>query len=266
MVQEAYVNGVSTRKVDRLVEQLGVDAMSKEQVSRLCRGLDEQVRRLPRAAAGGPLPVPVAGRQDRAGPGERGGGAPEGAGDRLRGARDGPARGDRPGRRRGRDRGLLARVPARARGPRPGRRAARASPTPTRACKNAIGQVLGAPVAALHRALPARHARPRAQDQQPLVARRDPRSLRRAGSGQQAGEPLAEVVERLRAGAPQGRPAARGRRGRPARLHALPARALAQAAQHQPAGARQPRDRPPLRRRRHLPQRRRPAPARRPAC
>jgi transposase-like protein len=44
VVQEAYVNGVSTRKVDRLVEQLGVQGMSKDQVSRLCRGLDEQVR------------------------------------------------------------------------------------------------------------------------------------------------------------------------------------------------------------------------------
>ncbi len=43
VVQEAYVNGVSTRKVDRLVEQLGVAGMSKDQVSRLCRGLDEQV-------------------------------------------------------------------------------------------------------------------------------------------------------------------------------------------------------------------------------
>ena len=43
VVQEAYVNGVSTRKVDRLVEQLGLHGMSKDQVSRLCRGLDEQV-------------------------------------------------------------------------------------------------------------------------------------------------------------------------------------------------------------------------------
>jgi transposase-like protein len=44
VVQEAYVNGVSTRKVDRLVEQLGVAGMGKDAVSRLCRGLDEQVR------------------------------------------------------------------------------------------------------------------------------------------------------------------------------------------------------------------------------
>jgi putative transposase len=43
VVQEAYVNGISTRKVDRLVEQLGLQEMSKDTVSRLCRGLDEQV-------------------------------------------------------------------------------------------------------------------------------------------------------------------------------------------------------------------------------
>jgi putative transposase len=42
VVQEAYVNGVSTRRVDRLVEQLGV-RMTKDQVSRLCARLDEQV-------------------------------------------------------------------------------------------------------------------------------------------------------------------------------------------------------------------------------
>jgi len=44
VVQEAYVNGVSTRKVDRLVTQLGLAGMSKSTVSRLCAGLDEQVR------------------------------------------------------------------------------------------------------------------------------------------------------------------------------------------------------------------------------
>lgn len=43
VVQEAYINGVSTRKVERLVEQLGVASMSKDQVSRLCQRLDEQV-------------------------------------------------------------------------------------------------------------------------------------------------------------------------------------------------------------------------------
>lgn len=44
VVQEAYVNGVSTRKVDRLVTQLGLSGISRSAVSRLCAGLDEQVR------------------------------------------------------------------------------------------------------------------------------------------------------------------------------------------------------------------------------
>jgi len=43
VVMEAYVNGVSTRKVDRLVEQLGIQGMSKDRVSRMCRDLDEHV-------------------------------------------------------------------------------------------------------------------------------------------------------------------------------------------------------------------------------
>ncbi len=43
MVMEAYVNGISTRKVDHLVSELGIH-MSKDQVSRICRDLDEQVQ------------------------------------------------------------------------------------------------------------------------------------------------------------------------------------------------------------------------------
>jgi putative transposase len=43
VVMEAYVNGVSTRKVDRLVEQLGIAGMTKDRVSALCRGLDDHV-------------------------------------------------------------------------------------------------------------------------------------------------------------------------------------------------------------------------------
>ncbi|HST18343.1 MAG TPA: IS256 family transposase [Gaiellaceae bacterium] len=43
VVAEAYVNGVSTRKVERLVEQLGVDGISKSTVSRICQQLDERV-------------------------------------------------------------------------------------------------------------------------------------------------------------------------------------------------------------------------------
>jgi putative transposase len=43
VVMEAYVNGVSTRKVDRLVEQLGIGGMTKDRVSAICRALDEHV-------------------------------------------------------------------------------------------------------------------------------------------------------------------------------------------------------------------------------
>jgi transposase-like protein len=42
VVQEAYVAGVSTRKVDQVVESLGL-RISKSEVSRICAGLDEQV-------------------------------------------------------------------------------------------------------------------------------------------------------------------------------------------------------------------------------
>jgi transposase-like protein len=60
VVLEAYVNGVSTRKVDRLVEQLGIEGMSKDRVSAMCRGLDEQVELFRGRPFGGQLPVPVA--------------------------------------------------------------------------------------------------------------------------------------------------------------------------------------------------------------
>lgn len=43
VIQEAYVNGVSTRKVKDLVQALGVEGVSKSEVSRICGALDEQV-------------------------------------------------------------------------------------------------------------------------------------------------------------------------------------------------------------------------------
>jgi putative transposase len=43
VVQEAYVHGVSTRKVDDLVKALGVDGISKSDVSRICAELDTTV-------------------------------------------------------------------------------------------------------------------------------------------------------------------------------------------------------------------------------
>ncbi len=45
VVQEAYVHGVSTRKVDDLVKALGMGGISKSRVSELCEELDEEVER-----------------------------------------------------------------------------------------------------------------------------------------------------------------------------------------------------------------------------
>jgi putative transposase len=45
VVQEAYVLGVSTRRVDDLVKALGLEGISKSQVSRVCADLDGAVER-----------------------------------------------------------------------------------------------------------------------------------------------------------------------------------------------------------------------------
>jgi putative transposase len=45
VVQEAYVLGVSTRRVDDLVKALGLEGISKSQVSRVCAALDAEVER-----------------------------------------------------------------------------------------------------------------------------------------------------------------------------------------------------------------------------
>ena len=43
VIQEAYVKGISTRKVDDLVRALGMDGISKSEVSRICKELDKEV-------------------------------------------------------------------------------------------------------------------------------------------------------------------------------------------------------------------------------
>jgi transposase-like protein len=43
VIQEAYIQGISTRSVDDLVKALGLDGISKSQVSRLCGEIDERV-------------------------------------------------------------------------------------------------------------------------------------------------------------------------------------------------------------------------------
>jgi putative transposase len=43
VIQEAYIQGVSTRSVDELVKAMGMTGISKSQVSRLCADIDERV-------------------------------------------------------------------------------------------------------------------------------------------------------------------------------------------------------------------------------
>jgi putative transposase len=44
VIQEAYIQGVSTRSVDDLVKAMGMTGISKSQVSRLCEEIDERVK------------------------------------------------------------------------------------------------------------------------------------------------------------------------------------------------------------------------------
>ena len=44
VIQEAYVQGISTRSVDDLVKAMGMDGISKSQVSRLCEEIDGKVK------------------------------------------------------------------------------------------------------------------------------------------------------------------------------------------------------------------------------
>ncbi len=46
VIQEAYIQGVSTRSVDELVKAMGMTGISKSQVSRLCGEIDERVNAL----------------------------------------------------------------------------------------------------------------------------------------------------------------------------------------------------------------------------
>lgn len=43
VVQEAFVQGVSTRKMEKLAKSLGVESISRSQVSEMTKGLNEQM-------------------------------------------------------------------------------------------------------------------------------------------------------------------------------------------------------------------------------
>ena len=64
VIQQAYVGGVSTRRVDDLVKALGCEGISKSQVSRICQELDVVDGFMGRPLGRWTLPLPVAGRTD----------------------------------------------------------------------------------------------------------------------------------------------------------------------------------------------------------
>ena len=119
VIQEAYIQGVSTRSVDELVKAMGMTGISKSQVSRF--GDRWQDRRLSRSAPGGRMALYLAGCDLREG-------APRwsrrlGRGDRRgRRQRRRQARGIGLGDRRVGGRDLLARLSAQAGAARSARR------------------------------------------------------------------------------------------------------------------------------------------------
>lgn len=56
VVQEAYVHGVSVRRVDALVQALGIAGIGKSEVARLCETLDAEVARFRSRPLTGPYP------------------------------------------------------------------------------------------------------------------------------------------------------------------------------------------------------------------
>jgi transposase-like protein len=43
VIQEAYIGGVSTRKMERIVQEMGIDTLKKSQVSEICKSIKDGV-------------------------------------------------------------------------------------------------------------------------------------------------------------------------------------------------------------------------------
>ena len=259
VVQEAYVAGVSTRKVDQLVESLGL-RISKSEVSRICQGLDEQVDAFRNRPLEGRYPyLWLDAKVEKVRDGGRvvpkalvlAYAVHESGYREVIGLDVGEC--ETEAFWRSFLRGLVKR----------GLSGVQLVVSDAHSgLKAAIAQTLDCPwqrctVHFLRETLG--HVR---KDQQGMVA-----ALLRPIFNAGEPPPGARARGRRARAAPdattEGRRAARGGRRGPTRLLRLPGHALAEATLDQPARARQPRDRPPHRRRRHLPQRQSPDPARR---
>ena len=251
VVQEAYVAGVSTRKVDQVVESLGL-RISKSEVSRICEGLDEQVTAFRDRPLEGRYPyLWLDAKVEKVRDGGRvvrkclvlAYGVHESGYREVIALDVGEAETEafwRSFLRSLVERGLsgvqLVVSDAHA------------------GLKKAIGQVLGCPwqrcsVHFLREALG--HAR---REQQPMLTAL-PRPLFNAETGEAARALLGEALERLGKPLPKVAALLVDAEEDLLAFYSFPAEHWGEAPLHQPARAGQPRDRPPHRRRRHLPQR-----------
>ena len=252
VVATSYLLGVSTRRVDKLVEQLGIKGISKSQVSRDVEDPGRPGRRVPEPGPGRrPVLLRLGGRPHPEGP--------RGRPDRQR-ARPGRHRRERrwaPGDPRGRGRPHPRTAPAGWRScaawsPGACPECSSSSPMPTAASSRRSERRCRGGLAAMPHALPAESAdegpevrpavgrHPGADHLRPARRRRGPCPARPRG-GQSGGQ-----ISRRR------RPSGRGQ-GRPAGLHRLPARDLAADLVQQSPRTTEQRDPPTHRRGRDLP-------------
>ncbi len=122
VLADAYLAGVCTRHMDKLVGALGVSSLSKSQVSRMAAELDEHVASFRNRPLGdaGPLHLRGGRRPDNEGPSRRSRGQCGGP-DGHWGQRRRTSRGPGPAGSHLRERSSVERVPRRPGCPRPGR-------------------------------------------------------------------------------------------------------------------------------------------------
>jgi hypothetical protein len=256
VVQQAYVCGVSTRRVDQLVESLGL-RVSKSEVSRICGALDEHVDAFRNRPLEGRYPyVFLDAKVEKV---RDGGRVVNKALVIAHGVHE-------TGRREILDldvgeaeteafwteflRGLVGR----------GLVGVQLAISDAHAgLKAAIAKVLRVRLAAPHRSLPQRLPRPRAARSARPAGGVDPADLQRRLARPRDATGSAKRSRISTGVSPRSRHA-RGCRARHPRVLRVPGRALAQAQKHKPARALQQGDRPAHRRRRHLPRRPRPGP------
>lgn len=61
VIQEAWIAGVSTRRVDELVQAMGMNGISKSSVSKLCKDIDERVNAFLKRPLAGEWPYRISG-------------------------------------------------------------------------------------------------------------------------------------------------------------------------------------------------------------